>query len=57
MGLFGNLMQLAGDIVVTPLAVVKDVVTLGGAITDEESATVKKLEDIAEDIQDVIDND
>ena len=43
MGFFGNVFDLVTDVVVTPLAIVKDVVTLGGAVTDEESATVQKL--------------
>lgn len=57
MGFFGNVFKLATDIVVAPIAVAKDVVTLGGALTDEEAATPQKLGDIAEDIQDLIDNE
>lgn len=57
MGLFGNLVKLATDVVVLPLAVAKDVVTLGGAVTDEDPATLDKLGDIVEDIEDVIENE
>lgn len=57
MGLFGNLMKLATDMAVTPLAVAKDVVTLGGELTDEAPATPQKLGDIAQDLQDIIDNE
>lgn len=42
MGLFGKLLKTTIDIATTPIDVVKDVATLGGAITDEESALVKK---------------
>jgi len=50
MGLFGNILKLGMDIVESPVSVVKDVVTLGGLLTDEErSYTGSKLEDIQDD--------
>lgn len=57
MGFFDNIIKLATDVAVTPLAVAKDVVTLGGSLTDEDSATVEKLNDIVEDLGDLIDNE
>lgn len=57
MGFFSNLAKLATDVAVTPLAVVKDVVTLSGELTDEPPATPQKLGDIVEDVQDLIDNE
>lgn len=44
MGLFKALYEIAS----VPLAVVKDVVTLGGVMTDEEPYTKQKMEDIEE---------
>ncbi len=55
MGIFGNLVKLAVDVAVTPLAIAKDVITLGGSITDEEAATPQKLEDIVQDAEDLFD--
>ena len=52
--MFGFLGDIAkatvGLVVETPVAMVKDVVTLGGAITDEESATVKALEKVGKNL-------
>jgi len=56
MGIFGDLFKLTVDVVTTPVAIVKDVVTLGGELTDERSAVVQKLEDIKEDLDDLTDN-
>jgi len=57
MGLFDALGSLAVHTLTSPLDVVKDVVTMGGAITDEESAIVKKLRKISDDIDEVSDAD
>lgn len=53
MGLFGSLISLGMDIVTTPIAVVKDAVTLGGAITDEPSAIGEKMKQIEEDWENI----
>lgn len=53
MGLFGSLLKLTVDVVTTPVAVVKDVVSLGGSITDSKSAVKQKLEDLEEDLEDL----
>ncbi len=52
MGFFNNLLKLATDVVVTPLAIVKDVVTFG-----EAEATGKKITDIKEDFNNLIENE
>ena len=50
MGLFKKIIKTTLTIAETPIAVVKDVATLGGVLTDNErSYTAKKLEDIADD--------
>jgi len=52
MGLFGKLIKLSLDVVETPIAVVKDVVTLGGAINDKNQPyTLDKIEDISDNYQ------
>ena len=53
MGLFGSLLKLTVDVATSPIAVVKDVVTLGGSLDDTKSAVAKKLEDIEEDLKDL----
>ncbi|NIP56117.1 hypothetical protein GWN42_31255 [candidate division KSB1 bacterium] len=54
MSIFGSLLKTAYDVVTTPVEVVKDVATLGGALTDEnESYTVKKLKQIQKDSDDI----
>ena len=52
MKLFGQLVRTAVNIALLPVAVVKDVVTLGGVVTDENSAildALKELKDEAEE--------
>lgn len=46
MKLFGQLVRTVVNVAVLPVAVVKDVVTLGGLLTDERSATVKHVDRI-----------
>ena len=55
MGFFGSLGKLVMDVVETPIAITKDIVTLGGALTESDSYTVKKLEDISEDWEEMKD--
>jgi hypothetical protein len=45
------LKAIARVVIQTPLAVGKDIMTLGGAITDEESETGKLINDIREDLK------
>jgi len=50
MGFFNNLAKLALDVIETPIAIVKDVATMGSALTDEgKPYTQRKLEDLQED--------
>ena len=50
MKLFGQIVRTLVNVVELPVEIVKDVVTLGGMITDQdESYTRKQLEKIAED--------
>lgn len=52
MGFLGKLGRLTLDLIETPVAIVKDVVTLGGAITEESKPyTAQKLDDIADDYE------
>lgn len=54
MSIFGSLLKTAFDVATSPIDVVKDVVTLGGALTDEhELYTVQKLKQLAEDAEDI----
>jgi hypothetical protein len=46
MKLFGQLVRTVVNVAVLPVAVVKDVVNLGGLLNDERSATVKQVERI-----------
>ena len=51
MGLFGKMVATAVNVATLPFAVVKDVVTLGGAMTDQKSAVVKKLQQIKDEAE------
>lgn len=53
MSIIGKLFGVAIDVVKVPVAVVKDVVTLGGATTDEKPATPQALEDLMDDLLDL----
>jgi len=53
MSLFGKIVRTAVNVATLPVAVVKDVITLGGAGTDRrESYTKEKLEQIKEEAED-----
>jgi hypothetical protein len=57
MGFFSSLTKLALDVVVTPIAIVKDVVTLGGGLTDEKGTyTGRKIDDIENDFDELKDS-
>lgn len=57
MGLFDALLKTTIHLATSPLDVVKDVVTLGGAITDEPSAIARKIEWLGDDIDELSDSD
>jgi hypothetical protein len=50
MGILGKLISVTLDVVEVPLAVVKDVATMGGALTDESKPyTAQKIDEIGDD--------
>jgi len=51
MGLFGKLVATAVNVATLPVAVAKDVVTLGGTMTDQQSAILKNLQKIKDEAQ------
>lgn len=55
--MFGSLLKAAvGVVIETPLAVAKDVVTLGGTLTNErEPATFTALRKVADNVADATD--
>lgn len=56
MGLFGALLRTAIHVVELPVDVVKDVVTMGGVLTDKhEPYTARKLGKIIDDTEDIED--
>jgi hypothetical protein len=56
MGLFGKLIQLGVDVATSPVAIVKDVVTMGGALEDkDEPYTVTKIKKIMQKGEDIYD--
>ncbi len=53
MGLFDSLAKAVVNVVSLPVTVVADVITMGGALTDEEIPyTAQALEDLLENLQD-----
>lgn len=57
MGIFGSLLKTTLDIATSPIDIAKDVLTLGGTITDEnEPYTVQKMKRLNRDIEDIIDD-
>lgn len=56
MGLFGKLIKTTIDIATTPIDIVKDVTTLGGALTDQDKPyTAQKFERLGDDLEEVRD--
>lgn len=53
MGFLGKLVKGVIDVALVPVAVVQDIATMGGALTDKsEPYTAKKLKDVVEDLED-----
>jgi hypothetical protein len=53
MGLFGSLLKTVIDVVEMPIAIAKDVATMGGELTDQKKCyTQQKLEEVDEDWND-----
>lgn len=56
--MFGSLLKATVGIVTTPVAVVADVVTLGGAMTDKDVPyTVESIENVLENLGNAVDPD
>lgn len=56
MGVFGTLFQTAIDVVKLPIAVVKDIATMGGELSESgKSATIKNLKEIKKDLDNLTD--
>ena len=51
MKLFGQLVRTIVNTALLPVAAIKDVVTLGGVITDEESALKQALEQLKDEAE------
>ena len=57
MGLLGTLLRTAIHVTTTPIDVVKDVVTMGGLLTDQEdSYTMQKARKLERDLSDLEDD-
>jgi hypothetical protein len=53
MGLFSALVKIGVDVVTLPVDVIKDAVTIGGIITEQDKPyTLQKLDQIKEDSED-----
>ena len=56
MGFFGKIIKAGIDTVSLPVAIIKDVITMGSVLTDEKQLyTIRKLKDIGDDIQEAKD--
>ena len=56
--MFGSLLKaVVGVAVDLPVSIIKDTVTLGGSITNEESAIAKSCKNIGKNIEDSVDPD
>jgi hypothetical protein len=51
----GNLLQAGAQTIALPLDIVKDVVTMGGACTGDEPATLERLKRVKEELEDAYD--
>lgn len=57
MGFLGKLTAAALDVALTPVDIVKDVCTLGGAIVGRDKPyTVQRLQDAVEHVEEAIDD-
>jgi hypothetical protein len=52
--IFGKLLKTAVDVATSPIAVVKDIATLGGVTTDQRKPyTAQKLEQLGDDVEEI----
>lgn len=56
--MFGSLLKATVGVAIDlPVSIVKDVVTLGGTLTDDDSAIGKSLENIGDNLNNAVDPD
>ena len=55
--MFGSILKAAVGVVTLPVAIAKDTITMGGALTDEESAIMKGLKSISDNVEKAVDVD
>lgn len=54
--MFGSLIKVVANVAVTPIELVKDVVTMGGTMTDQDKPyTLQRLEKAQEHLDDALD--
>lgn len=54
MGLFGKILKTAFDVVTLPVDVVKDVVTMGGSLNEQEEPYVaQKFKNLGDDLEEI----
>ena len=52
MGFFGKLVKAAVNVAITPIDIVKDIATMGGALDDEpEPHTVKRVKKVVKSVE------
>lgn len=56
MGFFGKLVGAAVDTAVLPFSAAKDVITLGGSLNNEDSATIERIKRIGDKVTDAADD-
>jgi len=54
MGLFSTLFETAIDVATSPIDVISNVVTMGGALDDSESQVAKKVYKLSEDVGQIV---
>ena len=56
MGLFGKLLKTTLDVATSPVAVIKDIATMGGALTDQRKPyTAQKFDQLGDDVEEIRD--
>lgn len=53
MGLIGKLLKTSIHVATTPFDAAKDLITLGGSITNERSSLEKKVEKLKNDLKEI----
>lgn len=61
MGLFGSILKTGFDVLTSPIEIAKDVVTLGGALTDNETGnrgtyTTRRIKQLGNDLGNIRDD-